>query len=95
MTCLTFIEEHLGMGFGQSFKTSSQSSASPEAKRVQSLLNRMLKRDFYILGPIQETVGKCAIRQLKLFLSSKRIDSKPYKFPGPAMAVPFYFVHPH
>ena len=37
------------------------------------LLNRILKRDFYILGPTQGSEGKGAIRQLKLFLSSKRI----------------------
>ena len=33
----------------------------------------ILKRDFYILGPTQGSEGKGAIRQLKLFLSSKRI----------------------
>jgi hypothetical protein len=37
------------------------------------LLNRILKRDFYILGLTQGSEGKGAIRQLKLFLSSERI----------------------
>ena len=42
-------------------------------RELSGLLSRILKRDFYILGPTQESVGKNAIRQLKLFLSSKRI----------------------
>ena len=42
-------------------------------REFSGLLNRILKRDFYILGPTQGSEGKGAIRQLKLFLSSKRI----------------------
>ena len=42
-------------------------------REFSGLLNRILKRDFYVLGPTQGSEGKGAIRQLKLFLSSKRI----------------------
>ena len=42
-------------------------------REVSGLLNRILKRDFYVLGLTQGSEGKGAIRQLKLFLSSKRI----------------------
>ena len=73
MTCLALIEEHLGMGFWTIVQNTISEFCIPEAKRVQVLLNWILKRDFYILGPTEEAGGKNAICQLKLFLSSKRI----------------------
>ena len=58
------------------------------------LLNRILKRDFYILGLTQGSEGKGAIRQLKLFLSSERIWLKIVQVSWTSV-VPFYFVHPY
>ena len=42
-------------------------------REFSGLLDRILKRDFYVLGPTRGSEGEGAIRKLELFLSSKRI----------------------
>ena len=100
MTVQALIGEHLGVSFEQKVIQKQPSILRLKVSRLKQrefsgLLNRILKRDFYTLGPTQGSEGKGAIRQLKLFLFQKEFDSKLYKCPGPVMAVPFYFVHPY
>ena len=78
MTVQALIGEHLGVSFEQKVIQKQPSILRLKVSRLKQrefsgLLNRILKRDFYILGLTQGSEGKGAIRQLELFLSSKRI----------------------
>ena len=77
MTEQALIGEHLGVSEQEVIQKQPRilrlKVSRLKQREFSGLLNRILKRDFYILGPTQGSEGKGAIRQLKLFLSSKRI----------------------
>ena len=77
MTEQALIGEHLGVSEQEVIQKQPRilhlKVSILKQRELSDLLNRIMKRDFYILGPTQGSEGKGAIRQLKLFLSSKRI----------------------
>ena len=77
MTEQALIGEHLGVSEQEVIQKQPRilhiEVSLLKQRELSDLLNRIMKRDFYILGPTQGSEGKDAIRQLKLFLSSKRI----------------------
>ena len=78
MTVQALIGEHLGVFFEQKVIQKQPRILRLKVSRLKQrefsgLLNRILKRDFYILGPTRGSGGEGAIRKLELFLSSKRI----------------------
>ena len=97
MTVQALIGEHLGVFFFEQKVIQKHPRILrlkvSRLKQIEfsGLLNRILKRDFYVLGPTQGSEGEGAIRKLELFLSLKEFDSKLYKCSGPVKTVPFYF----